>query len=510
MTYPISVRGRPAEGVRRLLVVAFGILAVLSLGLLLGVTAAVVPAPRLAFALIGTAVVVTSLLRPRLGAYLLVFLTPLLAGINRGGAIPVLRPSEALAALVGVGVVGRTILDAMVGRRRRFRPSRMDTAVLILATTSSVLPVLWMLARGDPLASDDLLYALMLWKFTAIYFIFRATVKTERQVLVCLWTAMLAGCAVSLIAILQSVGVGAVTSFVGRYYAPYGNLQAVVNNRGGATLGLPIAAADLLIFDLAIAAGFLATPGALTARRERSLAGAIAIVLLVGVLASGEFSAVIGLLVVVVALGLITRRGNIFRYVLPASLAAVTVLRPVVERRLAGFSSASGLPVSWSGRLHNLTSYFWPELFSHWRFLLGVRPAARVIVPTQATGYVWIESGYTWLLWSGGVPLLIAFGWFVYVAIGRGVAVWRSRSDAIAVAAIASGVGSSMVTVLMLFDPHLTYRGAADLLFALIALAGTSQRRRERYRTRSTPWPGSIDETGAHGFGHRVGPVVDP
>jgi hypothetical protein len=439
--------------------------AVLGGCLLLGVSLVILPWAQVCAVIAVSVILIVVMLHPQVAAYLLLAITPLVAGIDRGAGIPFLRPTEALAALVGAGLLGRGVLVALHEGVPPFRPSTTDVAIGALLATGSILPFLWMLARGVQVTGDDVLYGLVLWKFFAIYLIFRFSIRTEPQVRTCLWIVMITGSLVAIIAMLQALGVPPVTAFVSRYYSQYGDSTSALNGRGGATFGLPIALADFMLFDLAIAAGFL-----LTARRRRPAVYIMAGLFVGGVFASAEFSALIGLLVAVVALAIFARRRTIVLYILPALFLAVFVLRPVIEQRLLGFQSVSGLPVSWTGRIHNLTSYFWPQLFSGDQFVLGVRLSARVVVPSQATGYVWIESGYTWLLWSGGIPFLLAFIWFTSVGIRHGVATARARADAIGIAGLAAATGLSVVAVLMLFDPHLTYRGAADLLFALLAL----------------------------------------
>jgi hypothetical protein len=161
---------------------------------------------------------------------------------------------------------------------------------------------------------------------------------------------------------------------------------------------------------------------------------------------------------------------------------AAVILRPVVDRRVSGFQTEEGVPLSWVARLENLRTFFWPRVFSDpLDFLLGVRVSARIPSSewrTEVEGipgnFVWIESGYTWLLWAGGIPFLLAFLLFMWFAARQVARTARERTDAFGVAAIASFTAISVIAVLMTIDAALTLRGSADLAFALLALASAA------------------------------------
>jgi hypothetical protein len=204
------------------------------------------------------AVIALVSVRPAVGGYLIVALTPLTAGIDRGQAVPILRPSEALALSVGVALVARALLRWRTGGLPRWQPSQLEWALILMAVCNSVVPILWMTAQHRPVSRDDLLYALVLWKYAGYYLIIRSAITTNRQVLRCLWLSVGAGAIVGLLAILQSLHLFGVPTLLATYYAPFGYTGALEHARGSSTLALPAATADLMIYNLAIVSGLLA------------------------------------------------------------------------------------------------------------------------------------------------------------------------------------------------------------------------------------------------------------
>jgi hypothetical protein len=407
-------------------------------------------------------------LHPPFAAFVLIAVTPLIVGIDRGSVIPILRPNEALALVLATGLCARLAGEIIAGKPFRPRLGRVDVAILVLAFTGSVVPLLWMHARGADITQDDVLYALTLWKYYGVFLIVRASVRSVRDVGICLWLSLAAAGIVAVVAVLQALQLFGVPELLASQYAPLGQTQALDNMRGSSTISTPLGVAGVMTFNLAIAAGLIMYGSA-----HRSLLVGASILLVFSALASGQFSAAVALFVGTLAFGFITGRlGGVLLALVPTVIVALVALRPVVDKRLAGFDSAAGIPPSWAGRIENLNTYFWPQLSSGWNWVLGVRPSARVDAPPE-TGRVWIfiESGYTWLLWTGGIPMLLAFFYFLWTTIRSVSRVARSRADAIGIAAIASFTALVVTAVLMILDPHLTLRGVADVSFALLALA---------------------------------------
>jgi hypothetical protein len=435
-----------------------------------GTLAVLSPAAALVAAL-ALALVGAVLLRPALAAYTLIVVTPLITGVDRGRLIPVLRPNEAIVLLMAVPVFLHTMADPARARRAIARlRTGIGLSILLLLVTGSVLPLAWMFARGLAPTPDDAFYAVVLWKYALAYGIVRTTITSALQVRTCLWLILGVGVLVGVVGVVQSRDLLGIPQLLATEYSSAGGSEgpAVAGIGATSTLGDPQPFGDVMVFCFAVAAAWLLR------RRDRRwpLIGC-AVVFALATVASAEVSEVVALLTAALALGILHRRlRHMALGVLLVTAAAAAILPDVVTHRLQDVDPVTGTPISWSGRLSNLETYFLPQLASPSTLALGVRPEARMATPdVEPDGWTYIESGHLWLLWTGGVPLLVAYIVFLVIGLRITWRIARTRDGPVGVAAAASWTALVVLAVITTFDPHLTMRGSADLDFTLLALA---------------------------------------
>ena len=243
-----------------------------------------------------------------------------------------------------------------------------------MAVCNSVVPLLWMAVRDVTITGDDLSYAVVLWKYLALYAVVRGPSAPSGRPAVPRGVDGLGGrrrghCDP---AVAPAVRRGHAADSL---YAPFGDTSVLTANRGSATLGLAAATADLMIFNLALAVGCWWRSGLRPGDRRPPRRAGPRDALLRPVLR------VIGLVVAIVALGVVFRRADVSIILGGLGLGAALPLAPVITTRLVAFGGATGLPESWVGRLDNLRGYFWPRLLEDHNYLLGVQPSARVPSP---------------------------------------------------------------------------------------------------------------------------------
>lgn len=409
-------------------------------------------------------------LRPPFGAYLYLTASPLIVGIARGDMVAILRPNELLLALIVAALV-----MSMLARQCKM-PSfgRVELALVLLAVTSSVIPLLLRFGRDLPVSSDDILYSIVFWKYLLLFIVFRTSISTPSQVACCLHLSMISAMAVMIIAVLQVENLFGIPEFLHSYYdQPFTGTTTILTERGTSTVASAFGFGDLMIMNLVTALA-LFRPG----RSGHWFYITASVCFVAGCIVAGEISGYIGLGVAILSYGIVSGRlSRLLIIGVPIAAAASALFWPVIDKRLAGFEGPSGVPQSWNGRWENLQRFFFPELFSNLNWLLGVRPAPRLPAPETWREWVYIENGYVWLLWIGGLPLVAAFIFFVVVSATALRRVICERTDAVGAAAMAGFTYLSVVVTLMLLDPHLTGRGSADLFFPLLALSLIPKRR---------------------------------
>ena len=399
-------------------------------------------------------------MRPVWAAYIFLATQPFVGGIDRGQLIPLFRPSEAIQLILTSAVLLGVVVRVIRGEQLSVRLTKLDRAVALLAILSSVWPLCWQFTRGHIPSSTDFQSTVVLWRLASLYALFRWVVRTREQARRCLWILLVSASLLALLAIVDSLGIW----HPGGPWTPALN-EGTSTGRGGATLNSAIAVGDYLSYSLGVALVFL-----LRGRRPRLFVAGACGVIVLGVLGTGQFSAWIEMLIVIAVVARAEKQmGRLLKWIGPAAVVAAVVAGPVISQRLAGFNG-SQLPQSWVIRWSNVTTLYLPRL-AGFRWVLGVRPDTTLIPPETWRDIVYLESGYLWLFYVGGIPLVITFIWFLRRGFDHTKKVIARRHDDIGVAAVATRAALWCLAVLSLLDPHLTLRGGADLFFCLLGLS---------------------------------------
>jgi hypothetical protein len=419
----------------------------------LGPLVVVVIAAAGLFALVAT--------RPVTAAYVYLAVMPFITGIERGALVPLMRPNEALQLLLTVAVLGGAYVRSLTRGEAVVSVTRLDRTIVVLAVLASAWPVAWLLLRGESPTTEDLLSTATLWRLAALYALFRYVVRTPEQLRRCVGILLVAASTLALITILEALGAPSIGGLVDGVGGAVGG-----DGRGQGTLSSSIAVGDFLAYSLAAVLAL-----SLRARIGRWTAVVAGALVCCGSLATGQFSAwIAALIVVVVVAGSERQLGRLLVRALPVAAVGLVVSWPIVQERLSGFEGDFGVPNSWVGRVDNLTQFYLPQL-GGFRWLLGVRPDAVLPAPETWREVIYLESGLLWLLWVGGVPLLLAFFWFLRTALRHTRQVAAARADDVGALALAARAALWAMALLTIIDMHLTLRGGGDLLFLLLGLS---------------------------------------
>ncbi|MBV9094297.1 MAG: hypothetical protein JO132_10540, partial [Streptosporangiaceae bacterium] len=113
-----------------------------------GVAAACVLKPNYAMAGALVLAVMACVWRwPALAAYLAIGLTPLTVSLNLGHSLSFIRPNEAIDVLLGAALATRALALVRSGELSRFRPTRVELAMVLMAVANSAVVLLWMAVR---------------------------------------------------------------------------------------------------------------------------------------------------------------------------------------------------------------------------------------------------------------------------------------------------------------------------------------------------------------------------
>ncbi|MPZ64405.1 MAG: hypothetical protein GEU83_02365 [Pseudonocardiaceae bacterium] len=206
-------------------------------------------------ALLGIGLLAAAAYRPVFATYAYLATLPIVVGIDRGELLPLVRPNEALLALLLTGAILGGYLRYRRGATVPFRLHRLDALLVVFVLLATAWPLM---VRGQLPAITDVVAVLPIVTLLAVYLLVRFTVGTEAHLLCCLRLIVWPGAVIAIVQMLQLGPVPAFPIATGGYL-----MICLVLVLCCGAYGL-LHRRERLVLGLALATGVLATGQVLT------------------------------------------------------------------------------------------------------------------------------------------------------------------------------------------------------------------------------------------------------
>lgn len=436
------------------------------LGVALGAISLII-SPLLALGLVVVAAIGLYLLpRPKVMMYLLVMAIPLTSGMPRGDLIPMFVPNEIVLVLTA----GILFLSLGIWQRRRVFPGTVLLATGILIFGTMLIPLLIYYVREYPMSFNTIFSFVAPLQFLFLLWVFSHVPDNEEERHRVVQLMLLMSSIVALVALLQAVRFPGIQEFLATFYSGGGGhaRAAETYSRVTSLMGAWNTLGTYLMVNLLLVVSMQSYKRSrLYAINTWSAAG----LSLAGLLASGSFASIGGLVFGYIIIKMFDPRGlKTAVYALLLGAVALIPLWPIVSNRIEyQFRTGELLPETFAYRLGVWTEIYIPLLLDE--PLWGVSPT------TENVRFAWAESHYIYLWFRTGLISLISHLLWVFLLLGWLYKVIRSQADELTRSIAMTSFSLLTVLSVMAFTNEVfTFSGVVDNLWIFLGLIINSRR----------------------------------
>jgi hypothetical protein len=431
---------------------------------IIGILSALYPNSSIAIMATSILVLITLglLTRPIWICYLVVFFTPLISGMPRGGFIPLFRPNEPLLiGLFGILII-RKLFNAKEGIKIRITP--VDRSFVVLLVGGTIIPMIAYIARQGKINLDGIFIYISVIQYYLVYRIVIETVKSKEEVINVIKLALVAGIIVSLVGLLEALRIPLVESYLLAFYPSAHLLKTLEINRIVSILGNWHALAAFTLMQLTIVAIYLFRGDGIIKRKLLLLSGASNLVSMVPIV---SLAGVAGFGAMAVSFILWVRSS--WKAILLSGIIlifALSLFWPYVQERIEfQFGDSDGLlPRTGIGRLNKWSTVFWPVIKDN--LVFGFGP----LIPEE---FAWhfFESQYIAVLFKGGLIYLFTHIYFVIFIAYYLYHKFRTDYTVAGLNALCALIFLIIISVMGFANEYFTYSGVMEVFWIFLGLA---------------------------------------